>query len=127
VDHQDGGQLSGAGGRGPRQVAEDPAIAARRGHRHALGLQPGVVGLDLLAGGKVGAERRQQAGGRHAGPGEALCASQEAAAVDRAVHVGVEQDEQFLVEVVGGRARRHAGSFHGSRHQLSAGRRPWAW
>ena len=62
----------------------------------------------LLRGGEVGAQRGQQAAA--VTPPANAAPFEEPAAVDVAVHVRVEQDEQLLVEILRGEARRHGGS-----------------
>ena len=57
---------------------------------------------DLLRLGELRAQRVEQHRGGHAADREPGRPVEEAAAVDVAVHVGVEQIEQLLVEVVGG-------------------------
>ena len=54
---------------------------------------------DHLRLGELRVERLEQHHGRHAADGELARAIQEAAAVDVAVHVCVEQDQEFLVEI----------------------------
>ena len=70
-----------------------------------VGLQPRIGGLDLLAQREIGAQRGQQARGRDTGLGKALRPVEEAAAVDRAVHIGIKKDQQFLVKVLCGQTR----------------------
>ena len=65
------------------------------------------VGLCDLAGREMGAQRGEQPGGGDACLGELLRLPEEAPSVQVAVDVGVEKNEQVLVEVLGCEARLH--------------------
>ena len=65
---------------------------------------PRVLGLDDLRLEELRAELIEQHRGGDAADRVLGGLVEKAAAVDRAVHVGVEQNQQFLVEVMGGLA-----------------------
>ena len=67
-----------------------------------FGLDAPVVGLDDLRFGELRAELLEQHGGRDAADRVLGGLVEEPAAVERAVNVGVEENQQFLVEIVGG-------------------------
>ena len=64
----------------------------------------GSSGLTTCASSELRAELIEQHRGGHAADRVLGGLVEEAAAVERAVHVGVEQNEQFLVEIVSGLA-----------------------
>ena len=93
-----GSLTSGLGGLG--QVTAHLAVALRRVEFDVLHLDARVLGLDDLRLDELRAELVEQHRGGDAADGILGGLVQEAAAVERAVDVGVEQDEQFLVEIV---------------------------
>ena len=111
VHHQDAGELAGGRG-GPDQVATHlPLAPGRRVLDHA-GLEALVVLRDLLGLGEARAERIEEHRGGHAADGVLGRALEEAAAVDVAVHVLVEEVQEFLVEIGRGLAI-HVGVLRG--------------
>ena len=78
-----------------------------------LGLDPPIVRPHDLRLGELRAELVEQHRGGHAADGELRGLVEKAAAVEPAVDVGVEQDQQFLVEIVGGLAIHGASPFEG--------------
>ena len=103
VDDQHRRQLAG-GIRGTREIAARLAGPLRRIELEVFGLQPLVVLRHDLRLGEPGVQGIEQHGGGHAADRELRGAIEKAAAVDVAVHVGVEQDQQVLVEVFCGLA-----------------------
>ena len=67
-----------------------------------FGLDPPIVRTHDLRLGEPRAELLQQHGRGDAANRELRGLVEKAAAVERSVHVGIEEDEQFLVEIVGG-------------------------
>ena len=100
VHDEDAGQLVLAVGR-LGEVAAHLAVALRRVVLEDLGLEPLVVGRDLLRGDEVRVERVEQHRRGDAADGELLGLVEKAAAIDGAVDVGVEQNEQIRVEIAG--------------------------
>src|ERR1019366_8494652 len=95
VDDQDGGDLSRYLG-GTNVIAANAAVAIRRRHGDVLGLEPLVVGRDLLRERVVGPEALPKSQGGYAADRELLRAIEECTAVDLAVNVTVEQVQQLL-------------------------------
>ena len=91
VDDEDRRQLAGGLGR-PHEVAAHLAVALRRVVLDVLHLDARVVGLDDLRLGELRAELIEQHRGGHAADGVLGGLVEEAAAVERAVDVGVEQN-----------------------------------
>ena len=85
----------------PDEVAAHCARPRRRGVLDVLGREPRVVLRNLLGLGEPGAQGVEQHGGGDAAHGELGRALEEAATVEGAVDVGVEQDQQLGVEVLG--------------------------
>ena len=103
VHHQNAGQLAiRLGGLG--QVALDAAVTGGRGDIDHAGADACIVFGHHLAHGKVGAQSRQQAHGRGATHGKLLGLFQKTTPVHQTVHIGIKQDQQFLVEVLCGLA-----------------------
>ena len=105
VHHQHRRQ-SACGPGGARQVAAATAVTAACVEVKELGAQPSVVGLDELRGGERRAQRRQQTGRCGAGRREARGAVQEAAPVDGAVDILIEQAQHLGIEICSGLAWR---------------------
>ena len=122
VDHQHAGQLARCASRFGH-IGLQAAVARRRRHVDHLGGETWVVFGDDLCGGKVGAERGQQAGRRHATHGELGGAVEKTPPVQVAVHIGVKQDEQFLVEISSGEAGHGVSFATGGRSSLPACRK----
>ena len=99
VDDEDGGQLALGLGR-LRQVPAHLAVAGRRVVFHVLRLEARVLRLDDLRLRELRAELVEEHDRGHAADGKLGGLVEEAAPVQRAVDVGVEQNEQFLVEIV---------------------------
>ncbi len=110
MDHEDRGQARRARGDGARQIAADAAVPRWRWHRDPLDVQSRVLRTHLLAPGEIGTQGREQPCGRDAGFGKTLGPIQEAAAVEAAVDIGIEQDQELRVEIAQGGVRGHAGS-----------------
>ena len=103
----------------PRRTREDPRFVTGRGRYVADIALPGMKHVAIVAiiavvgyfslyaldnhlrARKVRAQGGQQTGCRHAAHGKLLRPVQKAAPVNRAVHVGVKQNQQFLVKVLG--------------------------
>jgi hypothetical protein len=120
MDDQHAGQLAG-GVRWFGQIAFDRARAGGRRVAHHLGLDALVVFGDLLPQRKIGAQGGQQRRCGHAGRGEFLGAFQKTPPVQGAVHIGIKQNQQFLVKVLGGLAF-HDGSCKKIQHTDSGAR-----
>ena len=107
VNDQHGGQLVRARAGKAGQVAFDAAGAGGRRVAEPFDFEPWVVLGHLLAGCEVGAQRGQQAGRRHARLGELFRLRKKSAPVQVAVDISVEEDQYFLVKVLGGQACWH--------------------
>ena len=109
MNDQDGRQLARGLGR-LREVAAHLAVALRRVVLDVLHLDARVFRLDDLRLEELRAELIEQH--RRGHPPDRVLGGlvEKAAAVDRAVHVGVEQDEQLLVEIMSGLAFHHRSS-----------------
>ena len=83
-----------------RQVPLHLAVALRRVVFERLHLQARVVGLDHLRFEKLRAELIEQHRGGDAADRILGRLVEKAPAIERAVHVGVEQRQQFLVEIM---------------------------
>jgi hypothetical protein len=110
VHDQHTGQLACRAG-GPREVPPHARVPLGRRVGEVLGLQALVVLGNLLRLGEPGVQRIEQHRGRHSTGGVLRRLVQEAAAINRTVHVGVEQDQHLGVEIVRGLA------FHVILHQ----------
>ncbi len=115
---------------GTREVPAHRPRPVRRGILQIFLHDARVVGRDLLRLGELGAQLVEQHGRRDAADGELLGPVEEGAAIDPPVDVGVEEDEQFLVEVVRGLAFHGCISGGGLRlpkpHRQCAARGPYA-
>ena len=98
VDDQDERELAAGLGQS-REITAHFAVAARGVDLDVLGFEARVVRPNLLGFGELGAQRFQQARGGHAADGELRRALEEAAAVERAVHVRVEELEHLRVKI----------------------------
>ena len=97
VDNQDRRQFVGAGG--PDQIALDAAVALRGRDGHELGDNPAVIGLDLDRPRVIGPQHLEQRRGADALGSVLLRAIEEAPAGYAAVHIGVEDVQEFLGKV----------------------------
>jgi hypothetical protein len=100
VDHEHARELP----RGPGGPDEVPPHGARPGWRGVLdvfGREAGVVLRNLLGLGEPGVQGIEQHGGGDTTHGEPGRAVDEPATIEGAVDVGVEQDQQLGVEVLG--------------------------
>ena len=101
MHHQHAGQLAGRVG-GFGQITFDGSITIGRCKLNRLGLDAPVVFGHNLSSRKIGAERRQQHAGGHATHRKLLGPVQKTTAVNRTVHIGIKQNQQFLVKVGSG-------------------------
>ena len=85
--------------RGPDEIALDLAVALGRGIRDGLALDARVVLVYLLRQRVVRREHIEQGGGGEAAYGELGRLVEKLPALDDAVHVLIEQIQQFLVEI----------------------------
>ena len=91
----------GRGAGWPREIATHGAVAVRRRILDVLLLDARIFRLDLLCGEELRAELLEQHHGCDTADGVLRRAVEKRTAVDSAVDVGIEQDEQVLIEVVG--------------------------
>jgi hypothetical protein len=103
VDDEDAGQPA-CRVRRPDEVAEHGAATLSRLILQALGVNPGIGRRDLLRLGELRAQHVEQHAGRDAAHGELAGAVEKPAPVHVPVHVGVEEDQEFRIEVVCGLA-----------------------
>lgn len=82
-------------------------MACGGGNIDPLRLQPGIVGSHLLAACEVGGEGRKESRRRDAGLGKTLCTLEKTTPVEAAMHIGIKEDQEFLVKIMSSQARGH--------------------
>jgi hypothetical protein len=106
MDHQNRRQFA-LRLRGSGHVSACLAVSLRGIELDRFGPNARIIGLDYGSQ-KVGAELIEQHRCGHAADGEFSGLVEKGPAVDRSVHVGVEEAQNFLIEFVGGLALQHA-------------------